>query len=94
MAADRVGDMTLEELNALIERVVDRRLRQIPRRRGKRTMAELNASIRRNRIIPPPGAKSALEMLREDRDRFYRTLSNQGEHRIPAVPSIPGGCRG
>lgn len=70
MAAERVGDMTLDELNQLIEQVVDRRLRLQPMRRPKdpRPVEEILASIDRNRWTPPPGAKPSLEMLREDRD--------------------------
>jgi hypothetical protein len=34
-----------------------------------RSLEEVEASIRRNRWTPPPGAKSSLELLREDRDR-------------------------
>jgi hypothetical protein len=69
MATERVGDMTLDELNKLIEAAVDRRIIQVNvKRNDKRTMAEVNASIRRNRIVPPPGAKSARQLLREDRD--------------------------
>jgi hypothetical protein len=66
MAAERVQDMTMEELTALI----DARIRQAFGRRGsQRTMAEINESIDRNRWTPPPGAKSPREYLREDRDR-------------------------
>jgi len=32
-------------------------------------MKEVVKSIEENRWTPPPGAKSSLEMLREDRDR-------------------------
>ncbi len=70
MAAERVGDMTLDELTQIIERVVDRRLRLQPMRRPKdpRSVEEILASIDRHMWTPPPGAKSSLEMLREDRD--------------------------
>jgi hypothetical protein len=70
MASERVGDMTLDELNQLIDRAVDRRLRLQPMRRPKdpRSVEEILASIDRHRWTPPPGAKSSLEMLREDRD--------------------------
>jgi Tfp pilus assembly protein PilN len=65
MAAQRITDMTLEQLTQLI----DQRIKHIvSAQKDTRTMAEVNASIRRNRIVPPAGAKSALEMVREDRD--------------------------
>jgi hypothetical protein len=65
MAANRIADMTLDELTQFIDRRIKRALSQ---REDKRTMTEVNASIRRNRIVPPSGSKSALQMLREDRD--------------------------
>lgn len=34
-----------------------------------RTWEEVQESIERNRWTPPPGAKSSLELLREDRER-------------------------
>jgi hypothetical protein len=70
MAVERVGDMTLDELTQIIEGVVDRRLRLQPMRRPKdpRSVTEILASIDRHRITLPPGAKSSLELLREDRD--------------------------
>lgn len=70
MAAERVGDMTLDELTQIIEQVVDRRLRLQPMRRPKdpRSVEEILASIDRHMWTPPPGAKSSLEMIRESRD--------------------------
>lgn len=60
-----LAGMTLEELTQLI----DQRIRQLVwQRTDRRPMREVRASVRRNRIVPPPGARSALEMLREDRD--------------------------
>ncbi|GAB4516143.1 MAG: hypothetical protein OHK0046_20920 [Anaerolineae bacterium] len=66
MATRQIADMTLEELT----RLIDERIQQfaLSRPRDNRTMEEVNASIRRNRIVPPLGAKSATEMLREDRN--------------------------
>ena len=67
MASERVGDMTLDELNQLIAKTVNRRLELVKPSR-KRTTDEVNESIRKHRITLPPGAKSSLELLREDRD--------------------------
>jgi hypothetical protein len=67
MAVERVGDMTLDELNLLIVQTVKRQL-ELVNPAKKRTMDEVNASIRKHRITLPPGAKSSLELLREDRD--------------------------
>jgi len=68
MASQRVSDMTLEELNQIIDRAVDRRLQGLVKPQDIRTTAELLAYMDRHRIVPPPGSKSAREMLREDRD--------------------------
>lgn len=68
MATQRIADMTLEELNQMIEKAIDRRLHRVLKPQDTRTTAELLEFIDRHRIVPPPGAKSALEMLREDRD--------------------------
>lgn len=69
MATERVGDMTVEELEALVEKVVDRRMGNVRQLGGKRSVKEINESIRRHRWTPPPGSRSSLEILREDRDR-------------------------
>jgi hypothetical protein len=68
MATNRIVDMTVEELNELIETAIDRRLQALFKPKATRTTSEVLASIQKNRIVPPPGSKSALEMLREDRD--------------------------
>jgi hypothetical protein len=70
MAVQRVADMTLDELNQLIEQAVERQLRLVKMEGDEdtRSMDEINDSIRRHRWTPPPGAKSSLELLREDRD--------------------------
>ena len=68
MASERVGDMTIDELKALIGEVVDQRLRGLETQKSKRSREEVLASIERNRWTPPPGSRSTLELLREDRD--------------------------
>ena len=69
MENKRVTDMTVEELKALIVEVVDERLRNKEQRSEKRSLQEIFDSIDRHRWTPPPGAKTSLELLREDRDR-------------------------
>jgi hypothetical protein len=54
----------LDELKALI----DERLREIFGTQDNRSTEEILDSIDRNMWTPPPGAKSSLELLREDRD--------------------------
>ncbi len=69
METKRVTNMTVEELKALIVEVVDERLRNKEQRSEKRSLQEIFDSIDRHRWTPPPGAKTSLELLREDRDR-------------------------
>lgn len=72
MLPERVSDMTVEELKALIAEVVDERLRLWLLRKqpvNKSRFKEIFDSIDCHRVTPPPGTPSTLEMLREDRDR-------------------------
>jgi len=70
MASERVGDMTVEELRSMIYQIVDERgLRVLPRRSTGRSIKEIIESIDGHRITPPPGSKSNMELIREDRDR-------------------------
>ena len=64
MAIQHVSDMTLDELKALI----DQRIYEVFKPQSTRTVQEILESIDRNMWTPPPGAKSTLELLREDRD--------------------------
>ena len=68
-----VGEMTREELEALVQEIVRREVteqhQQESTRETERSLDEIFASIDRNMIVLPPGAKSSLELLREDRDR-------------------------
>jgi len=69
METKRVTDMTVDELKALIVEIVDERLRNKEQRSEKCSLQEIFDSIDRHRWTPPLGAKSSLELLREDRDR-------------------------
>jgi hypothetical protein len=72
MADQKIADMTLSDLEALIAQIVDRRIKKNSlheRPKDTRSREEVLESIKRNRWTPPPGAPSTLEMLREDRDR-------------------------
>jgi len=69
METKLVTDMTVDELKALIVEIVDERLRNKEQRSEKRSLQEIFDSVDRHRWTPPPGAKSSLELLREDRDR-------------------------
>jgi len=75
-----IANMTLEELKRLIDRRIDERLGRMfgafeiqeadlfEEESDNRTLQEVFASIEKNRWTPPSGAKSSLELLREDRD--------------------------
>ena len=76
-----IQNMTLEQLQHLIDERIDERLTRLL---GKfeigedelftddepdmRTWEQVKQDIERDRWTPPPGAKSSLELLREDRD--------------------------
>jgi hypothetical protein len=64
MAVERIGDITLDEL----KRLIDNRIQQTLKPHDDRSVEEILESIDRNMWTPPPGAKSSLELLREDRD--------------------------
>lgn len=69
MSAQRVGDMTLNELKEFVEEIVERRTQRGVKPKSKRSVKEINDSIRQHRWTPPEGTPSTLELLREDRDR-------------------------
>ena len=76
-----VEKMTIDELRRLIDQRIDERLNdllgkfeldeneRIPDEEpDNRTWEQVKQDIERDRWTPPPGAKSSLELLREDRD--------------------------
>ncbi len=76
-----IEKMTLEELQRLIDERIDERLTDLLGRfdmeedelfadeiPDTRTWEQVKQDIERDRWTPPPGAKSSLELLREDRD--------------------------
>ena len=73
MATGRVADMSLQELKDFVEAIIEQRAQPthpMPYQlRGRRSMKKVLRSMRQNLWTPPPGAKSSLELLREDRDR-------------------------
>ncbi len=72
----RPADMSAEELEALIVKVVDKQLKdhakQLPNR--WRSGAEFAQSLYENLIRTAPGVPSALEMLLEERDQWNKGL--------------------
>jgi hypothetical protein len=72
-----IANMTLEELQHIIDERIDERLTrllgtfEIPDESDEDnalTWDEIRALVERHRWTPPPGAKSSLELLREDRE--------------------------
>ena len=70
MVSEHVGDMTRDELEQLVTRIVERRLRQYPYvQHSHRPLAAVWQSMLADIITTEPGQPSTLEMLREDRNR-------------------------
>jgi len=65
MDTERVADMTLDDLKTLVTRIVNEKLRRSPK--DDRTLEEVLAAMDRIRWTPPPGSRTTLEMLQEDR---------------------------
>lgn len=76
-----IENMTLEELQRLIDRRIDERLAGLLGRFDLdenafgddetpdiRTWEQVKQDIVRDRWTPPPGTRSSLDLLREDRD--------------------------
>ncbi len=72
-----IANMTYEELKALIEETIYEQLTkslgefEIPDSTDEDdglSWDEIRANVEAHRWTPPPGAKSSLELLREDRD--------------------------
>jgi hypothetical protein len=61
--------MTLDELKEIVNQAVNEKMRVWPRPITTRSLQEIMDSIDHHRWTPPPGAKSTLELLREDRER-------------------------
>jgi hypothetical protein len=83
-ATSTVGTMTVRELRKLITAQVHEEIQNLvdefeisdetmegvsSNTVKRRTLDEIRESVRKNRWTPPPGAKSSLELLREDRER-------------------------
>ena len=70
MASERIGDMTKDELETLVDRMVAKRMNKWSKTKpDNRSPHEVFQSIRRNRLKSMPGQPSVLEMLRGNRDR-------------------------
>ena len=67
MTVERVADMTIDELKGIVSEIVNEKLKQYPRREDHRSLEEVLAAMDRLRWTPPSGAKSTLELLRENR---------------------------
>ena len=76
-----IANMTLEDLKKFVEETIDARLTYLLGRfeleedelfadeePDTRSWEQVKQDIERDRWTPPPGAKSSLELLREDRE--------------------------
>jgi len=72
--AARVADMSVEDLEALIARMIDQRLRNWPERplRTGQALPEVWQSILNDILELAPGQPTPLELLREERDQWYK----------------------
>ena len=70
--AARIADMSVEDLEALVARMIDSRLGSRPQYMGQRS-PEAWQSIVDNILEPAPGQPTALELLREERDQWYKS---------------------
>jgi hypothetical protein len=79
MASQTIGKMTRDELQRIIDQTVERKIVELlgeeavmmtleDEEADTRSLDEVFKSIDRNMWTPPPGAKSSLELLREDRE--------------------------
>jgi hypothetical protein len=70
---ERIGEMTRNDLTMFVIDVVRRDQRDHPyhpyQQKGDQPVREILKAMREEVWTPPPGAKSSLELLREDRDR-------------------------
>lgn len=72
MAAERVADMSKQELRVFIEGIVDERINSRTRpypQSSDRPISEMLESMRKNIIVSKPGDPGIVEMIRADRDR-------------------------
>lgn len=72
MASDRIGDMSMAELQALIRRMIDEHASArtgVYRQQSHRPLKDVIESMRQSIIVPAPGTPSVVDMLREDRER-------------------------
>ncbi|MDY6785635.1 MAG: hypothetical protein SW833_24305 [Cyanobacteriota bacterium] len=65
----RLSEMTIADLRALILQILREQRQQYTQNRPARSLDEVLDSIDAYMWTPPSGAKSTMELLREDRDR-------------------------
>lgn len=71
---DTIADMTRDELHAFVDRVIqdrEHRYRQL-NSANEESLAAILARIKRNRLPAQPGVPSPTEILREERDQWYK----------------------
>jgi hypothetical protein len=77
MTAERVVDLTMDELKTMIAQVVDERLGQgepLENVVKKRSLQEIMDSVDRHRWTPPSGSPTGSEMIREERQKWQMPI--------------------
>jgi hypothetical protein len=72
LESNRVADMTVDELQTLIGRMIEARLPNQTQYVVKST-SEAWQAILENIIEPAPGQPTALELLQEERNKWYKS---------------------
>ena len=71
----RIADLKLEELQAMIDQAVERKLRELLFLPNEvHSLEEVFDAVDRHRWTPPPGSRSTLQLLREDRLSIYDSV--------------------
>jgi hypothetical protein len=73
MAAERVADMTIEELKAMVAQIVEERVRQThswPRAQPTRPVSDVLESMQSTLLKSNTGEPSAVQLLFEEREQW------------------------
>jgi hypothetical protein len=65
----RISDMTIDELREFILQVLHEQQQQSISNESARSLEDILTSIDHHMWTPPAGAKSVVELVREDRNR-------------------------
>lgn len=66
MNTERVADLTIEDLKTFVTRIVNEKMHPLPK--DSRSLEEVLAPMDQIRWTSPPGSRTTLEMIQEDRN--------------------------